>query len=174
MLQALQYSMSFFDAEKSGSLTSNDISWRGDSALSDALNGASLAGGFYDGGNGRHTSSHMQTKSKVYAFWRHNGGLWMHNQKQPGAKHVLSNLGSCREPKKRASQDCRTQQVYAFGWLQNGSPKCGQWQHGFHPSVVWLTLDSTSLACCAVNHGGVVCLIWHWQNNIPMQTRQNR
>ena len=95
--------MSFFDAEKSGSLTSNTISWRGDSALSDALNGASLAGGFYDGGNGRHTSSHTQTKSKVFAFWRHNGGLWMHNQKQPDAKHILSNLGFCREPKKRAS-----------------------------------------------------------------------
>ena len=53
MLQALQYSMSFFDAEKSGALTDNDITWRGDSALTDALSGASLAGGFYDGANGK-------------------------------------------------------------------------------------------------------------------------
>ena len=44
--------MSFFDAEKSGTLTSNDISWRGSSAVTDALNGSSLAGGFYDGANG--------------------------------------------------------------------------------------------------------------------------
>ncbi len=51
--QALQYSMSFFDAEKSGTLTANDISWRGNSALSDSLNGSSLVGGFYDGANGR-------------------------------------------------------------------------------------------------------------------------
>ncbi|DBB16038.1 hypothetical protein WJX82_000557 [Trebouxia sp. C0006] len=50
--QALQYSMSFFDAEKSGTLTANDISWRGNSALSDSLNGSSLVGGFYDGANG--------------------------------------------------------------------------------------------------------------------------
>lgn len=60
MLQALQYSMSFFDAEKSGALTSNDITWRGDSALTDALSGASLAGGFYDGANGKqlHVATH--------------------------------------------------------------------------------------------------------------------
>lgn len=51
-LQALQYSMSFFDAEKSGTLTANDITWRGNSALTDAVNGSSLVGGFYDGANG--------------------------------------------------------------------------------------------------------------------------
>ena len=45
--------MSFFDAEKSGTLTANDISWRDNSALSDSLNGSSLVGGFYDGANGR-------------------------------------------------------------------------------------------------------------------------
>lgn len=44
--------MSFFDAEKSGTLSNNDISWRGNSALTDAINGSSLAGGFYDGANG--------------------------------------------------------------------------------------------------------------------------
>ncbi len=55
-VQALQYSMSFFDAEKSGTLTANDISWRGNSALSDSLNGSSLVGGFYDGANGRHVA----------------------------------------------------------------------------------------------------------------------
>lgn len=46
--------MSFFNAEKSGTLMDNDISWRGDSALTDAfVNGSSsLAGGFYDGANG--------------------------------------------------------------------------------------------------------------------------
>ena len=69
-LQALQYSMSFFDAEKSGSLTSNDISWRGDSALSDALDGASLAGGFYDGGNGMHTSYLIRKTKYIYASWQ--------------------------------------------------------------------------------------------------------
>ena len=48
--------MSFFDAEKSGTLTAYDISWRGNSALSDSLNGSSLVGGFYDGANGRHVA----------------------------------------------------------------------------------------------------------------------
>ena len=53
-LQALKHSMSFFNAEKSGTLTDNDISWRGNSGLGDAwVNGSSsLAGGFYDGANG--------------------------------------------------------------------------------------------------------------------------
>lgn len=52
--QALKHSMSFFNAERSGALIGNDISWRGDSALADAfVNGSSsLAGGFYDGANG--------------------------------------------------------------------------------------------------------------------------
>ena len=51
--------MSFFDAEKSGTLTANDIAWRGNSALSDATaNGSSLVGGFYDGANGESHVAH--------------------------------------------------------------------------------------------------------------------
>ena len=51
--QQLQNSLTFFDAQKSGRLPANNpISWRGDSALTDAApNGSSLVGGYYiDGG----------------------------------------------------------------------------------------------------------------------------
>ncbi len=67
-LQALQYSMSFFDAEKSGTLTSNDIAWRGNSALTDALNDSSLVGGFYDGANGMPSCLSAPT-SKIFCFF---------------------------------------------------------------------------------------------------------
>ena len=62
--------MKFFDAEKSGSLTSNDISWRSNSALTDALSGASLSGGFYDGANG--VSTPMAAIEPVILLFLHN------------------------------------------------------------------------------------------------------
>ncbi len=51
-LQVLATQFKFYEAQRSGHLTNNDIPWRGDSGLGDVYGTTALHGGYYTDGGG--------------------------------------------------------------------------------------------------------------------------